>query len=360
VAARATPAASSSLFRGLGILGGTHDMPIEFRCPQCDRLLRTPDGTAGKDAKCPQCATIVKIPATPQSPPSAPQPAPQNFVPPVPPPFRETMAMGEVPNPYQSPAATEMRGAAAAPSAGRGFNPTRIELGEVLSRTWNIYKANLGPCIGATLIVMICGVITGAIVGAAFGAVFRDARGAAAIVQFAAQQIVSQGINAFFGVGLIMFMLKIARGEGSDFGALFGGGPFFLFALAIQLLTMAAVGVGLVLLIVPGIIIGLMLSQSLYMLVDQGEDIVGSLRKSIEATTGNKLTLFALYLLAGLAGAIIALITCGIGILFVAPFGALLATVAYLGMTGQATVLDEPSTRSFVERDFNAPGSRLD
>lgn len=38
-------------------------MPIEFRCSSCSRLLRTGDDTAGKKAKCPQCGSILTIPA---------------------------------------------------------------------------------------------------------------------------------------------------------------------------------------------------------------------------------------------------------------------------------------------------------
>lgn len=37
-------------------------MPIEFRCPSCAKLLRTPDESAGKKAKCPQCGTIADVP----------------------------------------------------------------------------------------------------------------------------------------------------------------------------------------------------------------------------------------------------------------------------------------------------------
>ena len=39
-------------------------MPIEFRCPSCSKLLRTPDESAGKKAKCPQCATVVDVPGS--------------------------------------------------------------------------------------------------------------------------------------------------------------------------------------------------------------------------------------------------------------------------------------------------------
>ncbi|MEX0711339.1 MAG: YIP1 family protein [Pirellulales bacterium] len=37
-------------------------MPIEFRCHQCGKLLRTADDTAGKQAKCPSCGAIQSIP----------------------------------------------------------------------------------------------------------------------------------------------------------------------------------------------------------------------------------------------------------------------------------------------------------
>jgi hypothetical protein len=46
-------------------------MAIEFRCPQCQRLLQTPDSTAGKQAKCPDCGAICVIPAASVPPPES-------------------------------------------------------------------------------------------------------------------------------------------------------------------------------------------------------------------------------------------------------------------------------------------------
>ena len=45
-------------------------MPIEFRCSRCGKLLRTGDGTAGRQAQCPECGTIGTVPgpAEPQEP----------------------------------------------------------------------------------------------------------------------------------------------------------------------------------------------------------------------------------------------------------------------------------------------------
>ncbi|MCX7427048.1 MAG: hypothetical protein NTW96_15665, partial [Planctomycetia bacterium] len=61
-------------------------MPIEFRCSQCGKLLRTGDDTAGKQAKCPACGAIVNVPRPAVPPPPSGQspfgPAPSS--PPVP------------------------------------------------------------------------------------------------------------------------------------------------------------------------------------------------------------------------------------------------------------------------------------
>lgn len=37
-------------------------MAIEFRCTQCDKLLRTGEDTAGKQAKCPECGAVMTVP----------------------------------------------------------------------------------------------------------------------------------------------------------------------------------------------------------------------------------------------------------------------------------------------------------
>jgi len=48
-------------------------MPIETKCPGCERLLRVPDEHAGKQARCPACNTIYVVPggaaASPDTPP---------------------------------------------------------------------------------------------------------------------------------------------------------------------------------------------------------------------------------------------------------------------------------------------------
>lgn len=102
-------------------------MPIEFRCTSCNKLLRTADETAGKQAKCPQCGTVVDIPH-----PSQPAPPPASFgeplgnIPspglpggrePASTPFGPASTM----NPYQSPLTAP--DAYSAPSSGPRSGP---------------------------------------------------------------------------------------------------------------------------------------------------------------------------------------------------------------------------------------------
>lgn len=82
-------------------------MSIEFRCRNCNRLLRTDDGTAGQTARCPDCSSLTVIPA-PDAPPASsygrgpPGPAPSGQEWHVPPSGSMPDGTGET-NPYQTP-----------------------------------------------------------------------------------------------------------------------------------------------------------------------------------------------------------------------------------------------------------------
>src|SRR5687768_11738842 len=74
-------------------------MAIEFRCTKCGKLLRTKDDTAGKQAKCPECGTVLQIPASGEAPP----PPPTGFAPPAQDIGYGATSPGDVANPYASP-----------------------------------------------------------------------------------------------------------------------------------------------------------------------------------------------------------------------------------------------------------------
>jgi len=98
-------------------------MPIEFRCTQCNRLLRTPDDAAGRNATCPQCGATLTIPtpgegaATPPAEPGPGPPAssgePSPFGSSVPPPGPQPS-----PSPFSSPTQPSEYEYQQAPAAG--------------------------------------------------------------------------------------------------------------------------------------------------------------------------------------------------------------------------------------------------
>jgi phage FluMu protein Com len=61
-------------------------MPIEFRCSQCNQLLRVPDTAAGKSARCPKCQALMTVPVNSEfSSPTAESSIADRAAPPAPP-----------------------------------------------------------------------------------------------------------------------------------------------------------------------------------------------------------------------------------------------------------------------------------
>lgn len=79
-------------------------MAIEFRCPTCSKLLRTKDDTAGKQAKCPECGTVIDIPAPGAKPTGGISGA--EFAGAAPRPMETTVRVPAGSNPYESPLTT--------------------------------------------------------------------------------------------------------------------------------------------------------------------------------------------------------------------------------------------------------------
>lgn len=87
-------------------------MPIEFRCTSCRKLLRVKDDAALQQAKCPECATVLDVPAESTDAPVRRPPSPAPAAPPsIAPPTadddvqRESTPSDE-PEPYQAPVAS--------------------------------------------------------------------------------------------------------------------------------------------------------------------------------------------------------------------------------------------------------------
>jgi hypothetical protein len=200
--------------------------------------------------------------------------------------------------------------------------------------------------------------------------------------------------TTWISIGLVIAVLKIARGQHASVGDLFGGGPYFLRVLLAQLLLMLLcftllflcgvvvgilslavaqknLGPGSILFIavtqlvalVPMIVLQLMFAFYQFLIVDRNAGILESLRYSVWLTSGNKRTMFVCFLAVGLVivglvgtGAVLMTLTAAVGgplvaiaavflmatggavvFLLTVPFGWLLWSVMYLAASGQPT-----------------------
>jgi len=120
--------------------------------------------------------------------------------------------------------------------------------------------------------------------------------------------------------GLCVYFLDVARNNQTSYGQLFDGYKDFLRIFVTYFVYGLIVGFGLVLLIVPGIIFGLMFSQIGYILKDHPEmGIADTLKLSADMMKGHKMDYFLLEL-SFIGWAILAVCTLGLGFLLLIPY----------------------------------------
>jgi phage FluMu protein Com len=312
---------------------------IQFHCTQCGKLLQTGDQTAGKQARCPECGGLMTIPAGPQAP-----------------------APADSGNPFQSPGPVAPASPVQPPGA---ITPTALDLADIFGRTWSIFQRQWGMCLVVLLIVLAITLtlnfavsagtrLTSALTGD------RDSSTTFSVLG----NLASWMIGIWLGIGQSVYFLKTARGQVADISDVFAGGPYFWRILrAVILLVLMIGGVLFVCtlplqwvggmniqdaspgLVVLGAIVAfavyvyvmLMLSQFYYLILDRNVGVMDSFHLSQRLMRGNKLRLFLIWLVAILVGGLLALLTCGLGILAVMPFFSLMSPVIYLVITGQPT-----------------------
>lgn len=343
-------------------------MPIDFRCQHCGKLLRVGDETAGRQAQCPACGSVQTIPAAtpapelPSAPPARAAAAGGNpFGPPLPMP---PAALGGEQNPYQAPPSYPGRETYGAPGAAGTppYRATRIDIGGVLSRSWEVYNDQLWMCVAVFLL--------GLLVNYAAQVPSQIANAALPAAQLPLSAIIFTNLLLFvfqfvfqtwIGVGQTIFFLKVARGEAASAGMLFQGGPYLLRAILASLLFLLglvaiamlcaipavavyfatkepgpAIGVFVVVFLFPQLYAMLTFFQYFYLIVDRDLGVVESLSASREITRGNKLATFAVLLICGLLY-IAGVFACCVGAIFTGAYAMLAMAVMYLAMSGAQT-----------------------
>jgi uncharacterized membrane protein len=120
--------------------------------------------------------------------------------------------------------------------------------------------------------------------------------------------------------GLAVYFLNLIRNENIDYGRLFDGYRDFLRILLAQFCVGLCVLIGFIFLFIPGIIIGLMLSQTSFILKDDQQiGFLDAMKKSKDMMKGHKSELFWLTL-SFIGWFILSCLTLGLGFLLLVPY----------------------------------------
>ena len=168
--------------------------------------------------------------------------------------------------------------------------------GEIMSSAHESLKGRWGKAILVYVIMVAISMVTGII------------------------PIVSLIITGPLSLGLAIFFLGYVNGEDREIEDLFKGFNDFGRSLAVYILMILIIIAGTMLFIIPGIIAGLGLSMTYFILAENPAlSPVDALKQSWEMMNGHKVDLFVLSLaLFGLS--ILCLFTLGIGFLWLAPY----------------------------------------
>ena len=145
--------------------------------------------------------------------------------------------------------------------------------------------------------------------------------------------LISLFLGGVISVGLCKFLLDMTtKREEPRFETLFSQFNIYLKTLGLNILITLSVCIGTILFIVPGIIVGLMFSQSYYILSeDPSKSITQFIKESVDMMNGHKWDLFYLEL-TFIGWWLLTAITVGIAGLWVAPYVKVTETNFYLSI----------------------------
>jgi uncharacterized membrane protein len=237
--------------------------------------------------------------------------------------------MSEPYNPYAAPQTAPFT----APSPGPFGHPQAWSPGEALSIAWGRFKERWPVAVFAFFLTEALTQAVGAApaVFASSGAIQPNSPAAGGLsLSFIALNLV---VGSFLNVGLTRVFLQIARGETPAFAVLFSGADRLGAMLLSTILVGMIVGLGFVLLIVPGIVLGLGLCLSQFYVVDANLSPARALAASWAATKGHKGNLLVLGFAAfGLI--LLGLLMLLVGVLATLPIAYIALAVAYTRMSG--------------------------
>jgi len=209
-------------------------------------------------------------------------------------------------------------------------------VGSAIRFGWETFKRRPWFFVGASVVIFVAYLIAGAITGgvdALLGATPEDPSMVGGIVNLA--------LGTFIGMGVVAFYLAAHDNPDTvELSTLWHPRPFWKF-LGASILVGLAIGIGFVLLIVPGIIATLLFMFTTFIVIDRDLGPIEAMKESMRIGRGYRWTLLGLLvvlLLIILAGAI----AFFVGLLVAMPVTTLAFVHAYRVLSSRAGAAPTP------------------
>ena len=199
-----------------------------------------------------------------------------------------------------------------------------------LSFGWETFKRRPGFFIGATVVIVLALAITGSITGAIDHAITGSAESTSGV-----GSLVNLALGTLINMGATAFSLQAHdEPERVSLSSLWHPQPFLKF-LAASVLVAIVVGLGILLLIVPGVILGLMFLFTTYIVIDRERGPIEAMKESNTITRGYKWQLLGFCLLLALIN-LAGLLALVVGLLVTIPVTLLAFAYAYRMLSRRA------------------------
>ncbi|QDT90615.1 hypothetical protein [Gimesia algae] len=290
-------------------------MTSEFSCPGCEKVLKTSDDKAGRRAKCPQCGEPITVPAAQE--PDLFDDGFEQFDTDLPVPERESFLAGSnSPADIQCPmcGAANPRGTLTCDYCGemmhhtvhQRWEPNQIKVGEVFSRSWQLYTEHLGLCVAVPFLASLLSMLLLMALFAVLILLFILINGALMIngapaafsmgLMILIFIIASTVVLNYFEAGTQVVLLKIALGEETGLNDLFSGGRFLLRMILCGIVFQLVVGFGNMIFFLIGFFLGLLFWPYPYLLIDRNLPGIEAFTGSIDLTKKNLLSMTLVFL----------------------------------------------------------------
>lgn len=242
-----------------------------------------------------------------------------------------------VQNPYAAPnselqEATSHNAVSVTEALGRGYD---FRIGGVISEAWQLVKGTKGIIFGGLVIFYVVMFVATSLLGFVLGAlgILGEASLTAIIVGQLIVSVLASALAYPFLAGINMVGIRRAADQPVSFNEVFSGLGLFVPLLITALLMTLLVYIGSLLLLIPGIYLGVAYMLAMPLVIERGLSPWQALEASRKAITQHWFKVFGLFLLLGLIMAV-SMIPLGIGLIWTMPLFIISMGVLYRTIFG--------------------------